>query len=88
MNLKKWLKQVRGRAKAMAAETGFSRGAISQWMDAKKGVPKNRRQTIYRFTGGEVGHLDMLSERDLAELLRIHPDVTPEIARAAYEAGK
>jgi DNA-binding transcriptional regulator YdaS (Cro superfamily) len=87
MNLKTWLKTVRGRAKALAEHTGASRGAITQWSDSKTGIPVSRHQQIYNFTRGEVGYLDMISEAELNELIRINPLIAQEITRRAYAAA-
>jgi DNA-binding transcriptional regulator YdaS (Cro superfamily) len=87
MNLKTWLKLVRGRAKALSEHTGASRGCITQWSDSKTGIPPSRHQQIYNFTQGEVGYLEMISEVDLNELIRINPLISQEITRRAYAAA-
>ncbi len=65
----------------------MTKGAISQGAAYTTGLPPAWHQRVYSFTAGEVGYLDMLSEADLNELIRINPLITREIERRAYEAA-
>jgi hypothetical protein len=80
MNLKTWLKAVRGRATDLAAHVGVVQGAITQWAETGA-TPHARHDDIHQFTGGEVGYLDQLSPANRAQVIRRHKFIGAEIDR-------
>ena len=81
MDLKHWLKEVRGRASNLALHLGASKAAITQWTDEGGQIPTGRHHQIHSFTNGEVGYLDQLSDAKRLETIRRHKFITAEIAR-------
>ncbi len=76
MNLKQWLSGERGRAAALAARLGVSRGRVSQMAD--EGVSKTHLLAVRDFTNGDV---------TLEELLLPSSTSTPPIACAEVAHG-
>lgn len=87
MNLKTWLKLERGRGVAFSVFLSLTKDAVSKASRYKTGIPDGWHQSVYEFTGGEVGYLDMLSERNRTETIRRHKYIAVEISRLP-RAGK
>ena len=60
IDLKTWLSQERGRAKALAARLGVSKARMSQI--AREGVPREHLIAVRDFTEGAVSLEAMLSQ--------------------------
>lgn len=81
MKLKAWLALERGRGVAFAEHLSLTKDAISKASRYVTGIPDQWHQTVYEYTGGEVGYLDQLSDAKRIETIRRHKFITAEIAR-------
>ena len=68
IDLKTWLSQERGRAKALAACLGVSKARMSQI--ARGEVPREHLIAVRDFTGGEVSLEAMLKRPEAASQLQ------------------
>lgn len=62
MNIKDWLDQEQGRNQRLAAHTGRTASAVTQWRT--NGVPRDLMKVVRDFTAGEVTLDEMLPDPD------------------------